>query len=160
MIRGIPSNRCPADSFIKYFRECIAKQEEFKKQGKEVPEEYKTPDKVYLTENCIKFFNEYSGADFLVAPKKGSENDEIIFYWEEANNIPALELVMSIDENDNWIIKYINEKAIGDQPAIEWKYDPKKVSKSIRTIYMNTNEINESRDIVDYLETSCDDFER
>lgn len=179
MIRGIPSNRCPADAFIKYFRECLEKQEEFKKQGQEIPEEYKIPDKVYLTKNCIRFFNEYSGADFLGAPKKenydvnddtifswdidiDSKKDDIIFYWKEINNIPALELIMTIDENDKWIIKHIKEDAIGEQPAIEWEYDSKKVVKSTRIVYMNTNEINKSKEIEDPLETVfCqEDFER
>lgn len=161
MIRGIRSKKCPADAFVKKLRKDEEKRQKIKYKNQEIPEEYKVPDKVYLTENCIRYFNEISGADHLIFNKDDKKNQkDITFYWEKLGNIPALELIISLDEDGKWILKYIKEEKIDNIKEIEWKYDGKKEDKKISVVYMDTDEKYNLSEIDNSLEESYDDYDR
>ena len=127
------NGECPADTFMNYVRLCMDKQKYYIERGEEIPAKYLISDKVYLSDESVKYFINSQIVDLIGASKDGKQ---LQFYWKDSEKLPALEVKLQLDEQKNqYAVVFIKEDAKGDYKGFEWNRENALNKGSIVQIY-------------------------
>lgn len=131
---------CPADTFMNYVRLCIEKQKEFTEKDEKIPEKYLIPNTVYLSDESVRYFMNSKIVDLIGTSADGKQ---LQFYWKDSENLPALEVKLELDEENNqYTVVFIKEEAKGDYQGFEWRREEPKEEGSILQIYRQEDKEN------------------
>jgi len=115
--KNIYADNCPEDAIREGIEKIVDAQKIYLEQGLEVPEELLIPQEIIFSPKNIEFLIDSQLVTYVGA---GNNGNEIQFYWEKTENMPALELRTERREDGKFVLTYIKEEAFLDKPAFTW----------------------------------------
>lgn len=115
--KNIYAEHCPADAIREYIEKIISSQKKYLEEGKEIPEELLIPQEIILSPKNMEFLINSKLVDYIGA---GETGNEIQFYWEKTEELPALELRAERREDGKFVLSYIREEATKEKQEFVW----------------------------------------
>jgi len=115
--KNIYAEHCPADAIREYIEKIISAQKKYLDEGKEVPEELLIPQEIVLSPKNMEFLINSKLVDYIGA---GETGNEVQFYWEKTDELPALELRAERREDGKFVLSYIKEEASKEKEEFVW----------------------------------------
>ena len=137
------AENCPADAIREYIENMFNAQKEYVLNGKEVPEELLIPSVIEISPENINFLLDSK----LVTHIGMNKDDEVVFYWEESDIYPALELKVKYEDDGKIYLTYIREEASKDKPAFEWNRNNQENKGGTIVIYKRDDGLQDLFDI-------------